>query len=296
MRTSKQIILLSALILVLGMLASASGILVLDDGDPFEFTTVRGESVRVFGSGLYRYDSIVIASGNRGVDMVTLTVAVPLLLVSIVLYRRGSTKGQVLLTGMVAYFLYVYATLCLGTAYNDLFLVYVALFSASFYCLLLLLNSHELLHLATRLAQRVPGRGIAMFLFVTAFVATLAWAVSPVEAIVTGQPPDILGDNTTLVTHALDLAITVPALFVSGALILRKRSTGYLIAIPLLALVAMLAPAVTLMTVFQIRAGVELTPAEFAGYVIGHREPGVFCAVAHVCACAEGKTCMCDED
>lgn len=37
--------------------------------------------------------------------------------------------------GALAYFLYVYATLALNAAYNDLFLVYVALFSASFFAL-----------------------------------------------------------------------------------------------------------------------------------------------------------------
>jgi hypothetical protein len=45
-----------------------------------------------------------------------------------VLYRRGSLRGRLLLIGILTYFLYVYASIAFGAAYNALFLVYVGLF------------------------------------------------------------------------------------------------------------------------------------------------------------------------
>jgi len=41
-----------------------------------------------------------------------------------ILYQRGSMGGQLLLTGTLGYFLYLYASMALGAAYNRLFVVY----------------------------------------------------------------------------------------------------------------------------------------------------------------------------
>ena len=55
---------------------------------------------------------------------------------------------RILLTGILAYFLYYGASLGLGTAYNRLFLVYIALFSASFYAFILAFTAFDLDSLA----------------------------------------------------------------------------------------------------------------------------------------------------
>lgn len=47
-----------------------------------------------------------------------LFLGIPLLVVSIVLYQRGSLAGVLLLTGILGYFLYVYASMALGAAYK----------------------------------------------------------------------------------------------------------------------------------------------------------------------------------
>jgi hypothetical protein len=51
---------------------------------------------------------------------------------------------------------------------------------------------------------------------------------------------------------------------------------GYLIAFPLLGLIVMLLPAIALMTVFQLRAGVAFTPGEVVGPMAGFATLGLF--------------------
>ncbi len=70
-------------------------------------------------------------------------------------------------------------------------------------------------------------------------------------------------------TYALDLAVITPATFISGALILRRSPLGYLIALSLLVLEAMLAPLIVAQTVSQLAAGVTFTPAEIIGPIAG---------------------------
>lgn len=96
-------------------------------------TSVRGEEVELFGKGLYLYDTVFVAASSRGTDLVTLVLGVPLLLLALVLVRRGSMPGALVFAGVLGYFLYVYASRALGNAYNGLFLLYIALFSASLF-------------------------------------------------------------------------------------------------------------------------------------------------------------------
>jgi hypothetical protein len=96
------------------------------------FTAVTGEGVDLHGGGLYEHDSLSHGASFRGTDSVTLAVVLPLLLVSAMLYSRGSIRGALLLLGSIAYVLYNSFSLAAGAMYNQLFLVYVATVAVSF--------------------------------------------------------------------------------------------------------------------------------------------------------------------
>src|SRR5690242_14470426 len=111
MKSSKIVVWLSSLIVVLALIAAAIGLFYQDGGSAFSFTTLRGQSVQIYGQGLYRYDTPIAAVGFRAADAMTLILAIPLLVISTMLYRRGSLKGKLLLTGVLAYFLYNYGSM-----------------------------------------------------------------------------------------------------------------------------------------------------------------------------------------
>lgn len=269
LKTSSLIIMLCWLIGLLAVVAAGSGLFVHGGQSNLVFTTVRGEAAQVYGIGLYRYDSLMVGAGQRGVDFVTLLFGVPLLVVSAMRYRRRSVRGGLLLAGALTYFLYVYATLSVGIAFNAMFLVYVALFGASFYALVLLVTMINVPQLTTYLADGLPHRFIGGFLIASGLLTAAVWLEAPLTSLLTGSPPALLGHSTTLVTHALDLAIIVPAMFIAGVLVLRRNPLGYFIAVPLLVLTVMLVPTVIAMTASQIRAGVAFTTAEWIGPIAG---------------------------
>src|SRR5690349_19107342 len=106
MQPSKAVMWLSILIAALAALAALVGLFWHDAGSPFAVTTLRGETVQMYGQGLYRYETLRDGAGFRGVDLFALVVAIPLLMLGTQLYRRGSLRGGLLLTGTLAYFLY----------------------------------------------------------------------------------------------------------------------------------------------------------------------------------------------
>src|SRR5947209_8412685 len=219
MHTSKIVVWLSWLIGLLALVAAAIGLLYQDGGSVFSFTTLRGEPVQIYGQGLYRYDLPLTAIGFRAADAITLVLAIPLLIFSTVLYRRGSFKGGLLLVGTLAYFLYNYGSMAIGAAYNTLFLVYVVLFSASLFGLVLALTSFDKQELPSHFSTKLPRRGIGIFLILSGAILLLVWLVlSIVPALLQGTAPSVVASYTTFITGVMDIGLVAPILMVCGGL------------------------------------------------------------------------------
>lgn len=172
-------------------------------------------------------------------------------------YRRGSLKGGLLLVGTLAYFLYTYASIAFGAAYNSLFLVYVALFSASLFALVLTLASFDVRDLPARFLASLPRRSIGVFLIVSGVILALVWlALSIVPAQLEGQVPPQVASYTTFMTGVMDLGVVAPALIVAGASLLRLKPIGYPLASMMLVFSAVLGPNLIAAGITQLLGGV----------------------------------------
>jgi hypothetical protein len=268
MKPSKIVVWLSWLIAALALVAAAIGLFYQDGGTAFSFTTLRGQTVQIYGQGLYRYDIPITAVGYRAADAVTLVLAIPLLVISSLLYRHGSLKGGLGLSGALAYFLYNYGSMAVGAAYNSLFLVYVALFSASLFGLVLSLTSFDVQGLPAHFTGGLPRRGIGMFLVVSGAILLLVWLVlSIVPALFQGTAPPEVASYTTFITGVVDIGIVAPALIVAGVLLLRRASTGYLLAAMMLVFTVALGPNLTVAGIAQLLTGV-ISIGQFIGMTV----------------------------
>lgn len=255
------------LVAVLAVIAAGTGLFWQGDGGPFTFTTLYGETVEIYGQGLYGHDTIFQVGASQGADLVALFIAAPLLILSFILYRRGSLRGGFLLASTLSYYLYYGASLGLVVAYNNLYLVYLALFSASFFAFILSLTMFDLSTLPVRFSARLPWRGMAIFMFVTGIGVAFIWLSDVVNALTTGGVPQALGSHIALVTYTLDVGIIAPAALLAGSLMLRRAPFGYLLTGVLTMLLALIGAMVIGQTVMQLRIGVQLSPGELIGKV-----------------------------
>ncbi len=251
---------------VLAVVASGAGLFWNDGGEPFLFTTLRGETVEIYGQGLYRNDTLFKAPILRGTDAVTLFVSTPLLIFALVLYRRGSLAGGLFLAGMLSYFLCNAASLALGVAFNELSLVYTAYFSASLFAFVLTFRSADLKALPARISPRLPFRVMAAFLFL-AGLSVFVWLIDIAGALLHGQAPHTAASYTTEVTHVIDLGIIAPTAFLAGIMLLRRAGLGYLLASVILTLNALVGVVVVAQSVAQRIAGITLTTTELVAFV-----------------------------
>jgi hypothetical protein len=131
MRTSKVIVGLTGLLLLLSLFSTGLGLFWNGNSLNAEFVSIHGKPVEIYGRGLYAYDSQLIGAGLRGTDFVTVLFATPLLVYALFIYQKGSLRGAVLLLGLQSYFLYNAVSLAFGIHYNALLLVYTGMLSLS---------------------------------------------------------------------------------------------------------------------------------------------------------------------
>jgi len=255
------------LIAILAFVTAGAGLFWQDGGGSYDFTTLYGETVQIYGQGLYEHDTIFSAGASQGADLVALFIALPLLIISFVFYRRGSLRGAFLLVSALAYYLYYSASLGFIVAYNNLYLVYLALFSASFFAFILSLTMFDLPSLPSLISKRLPRRGMAIFMFISGLGTAFIWLSDVINALSTNGVPAALGANISLITYTLDVGIIAPACLLAGIQVLRHAPLGYLLTGVLTILLALIGAMVIGQTVMQLNIGVELSPGQIVGVV-----------------------------
>jgi hypothetical protein len=251
-------------IFVMALVAAAAGLwpgAAPSEGAPITLTNFRGEAVTLNARGLYYWDTVSSAAQMQANDLVTLVLALPLLAVSFRLARRGSLRGRLLLTGTLGFILYTYITMAFGAAYNDLFLVYVALMSSSLFAFILAMMSFDLTTLPDHFSERLPRRAVAGLLFFAAGFLTLAWLGRIAPTVLQDQAP-VLENTTSMFIQAMDLGVIVPLCVLAGVLLLRRRAWGYLLASVGMLKFMTLGIAVSLMALNMARVGVPISPVE----------------------------------
>jgi hypothetical protein len=248
------------LIFVLTLVAALAGIWP-GEGQSYSITNFRGEEVTINAQGLYFWDTVSMAAQMQANDLVSLALGLPLLAVSFFFTLRGSLRGRLLLTGTLGFILYTYTTMSFGAAYNDLFLVYVAIFSLSLFAFILNMMSFDLETLSEHFSTNLPHKAIAGLLFFAAGFLSLAWLGRIAPTLLGDQIPT-LENTTTMFIQAMDLGLVVPLCVLAGILLLKRKPWGYLLASVGLLKFLTMGTAVSLMAVNMSRVGVPISMVE----------------------------------
>jgi hypothetical protein len=255
-------------IIPLALIAAAAGVFWQGSGEDYPFTTLRGETVMMRGHGLYRFDTVNSSSQEVGQDIVTLVIGLPLLITGILLTRKGSLRGRLLLTGALGYFLYTYAAMSFLTAFNALFLVYVALFSLSLFGFILALAGLKPDEVVSHVTECFPRRTIATYFIIVAAFLGLAWLGLVGPPMLKGTPPAGLESAITMVIQSMDLGVIVPTSAVTAYLLLKRRPWGYVLSTVILLKMLTMGAALISMIIVQMSAGVAVDPVVSAAFVI----------------------------
>jgi hypothetical protein len=227
----KPLIILVFLIVILAIAATTMGIFSNDGRGQFEYTSIRGKTVMIYGKGLYKDMSAEVAPQGIAQDYVTLFIAIPLLILSFFKAREGSLKGRYLFAGTLGYFLVTYLFYTVMGMYNVMFLPYVILMGASFYSFILIILSFDTNALQNSFKPSTPVKITGGFLVFNSIVIGLMWLSKVIPPLLDGTIIPLQVEHyTTLIVQSLDLGILLPAGLISGVLLIRKKPSGYLLA------------------------------------------------------------------
>ncbi len=211
--------------------------------------------VGLFAPNFYR-DHPVLLPQIYGQDLLTLVVGVPALAVSLYYADRGSLRGYDVWLGVTGYLLYTYSSYAFMTAFNELYLVYVALLWLTLFTFV---GGMVRLDAAT-LKRDLSGTSVrpyVAFQLSLAVLVSLLWLSEILPATLAGTTPPAIAEAglPTAVIYSLDLGIIVPGFALTASWLRNRRAWGYAFTAVLLVKIATLGGAVLAMIVFMILDG-----------------------------------------
>jgi len=264
MKEKNTISVLVVLIALLSALTAGFGI--FSDFGPgvFEYETIRGQTIDIYGKGIYQHMSADVAIQGIAQDYITLFVAIPLLILSLIAYRKKSLRAHFLLAGTLGYFLVTFLFYTAMGMYNIMFLPYVTLLCLSFFGFFLTMKSLNNIDMLNVFSLKSPYKFVGWFLIINSVSIAFLWLNIIVPPLLDGSIyPAELNHYTTLIVQGFDLGLLLPICFVSGILLLKKKSDGYLYATIYLVFLSIFMTALTAKIIAMAINGVNVIPVIF---------------------------------
>jgi hypothetical protein len=279
MRQKTLLTFLSCCVAVVAAASAAAGIFLGGGPGRYDHTSIRGRVVPIWGKGLYQHMSWEVAPQGIAQDYVTLFIAVPMLIAALLWARRGGFRGRLLLAGTLGYFLVGYLFYLVMGMYNAFFLAYVLLAGASFFAFVVCMRSFDTAALAASFSATVSVKLPSCFLMFSAVTIALLWLSIVVPPLLDGSIIPVQVEHyTTLIVQGLDLAILLPASFLSGLLMLRRMPTGYLLGTVYLVFLSLQMTALTAKVIAMAMLGQNVIPVIFI--IPTFSLIAIYCAVA----------------
>jgi len=264
MKQNKTITILVLMTAAAAITASSFGIFSDDGTGVYEYQSIRGEEVLIYGKGIYKHMSADVAVQGIAQDYVTMFICVPFLFAALFWSRKNSTKGMLLLSGTLLYFLVTYLFYLAMGMYNEMFLVYVFLAGSSFFALVIALFSFDFNKVKEIFPSHKLMKNTGIFLIINSVLVALLWLGIIVPSLLDGSIyPKELQHYTTLIVQGFDLGLLLPISFVVGVLAIRGKGPGYLFSSVYVIFLSFLMVALTSKILFMADAGENVVPVIF---------------------------------
>jgi hypothetical protein len=186
----------------------------------------------IFLENLYN-DNLLVQSAWYGTDLITFILAFPIFLMSIVLYKKKTLFGLLLVFALLYYSLYNYAFYLFSAAFNSMYLLYVFIFTGSLYGILMIIRKIKIKAIAERYRDDTPTKLIGGFMILVAVILGVFHIGLSLSYVFTGEVPAIIKNvgHPTNVIAALDLSMVVPVALFGGISLIKKQPWGYVLAV-----------------------------------------------------------------
>jgi hypothetical protein len=165
-------------------------------------------------------------------DIANLAIVSPVWLILAVLALRGSLRAYLLWLGVLTFTVYNYVIYTFSIPFGPLFLLWVAVFGMCIYSLIGGVTAVDHKFVGASFTNRRAIQVVAWFLIVIAILFCFLWLSEDIPALLSNTRPQSLVDMAlpTNPVHILDLGFFLPAVIVTGVMLLKRKSPAYTLA------------------------------------------------------------------
>ena len=250
----KRIDYLAVIAIVLLIISSLAGVLSIDFTKGYDAINQYGQTIKMYGYGIYSNDSYFKAPILIGTDICILFILVPLFIITLLKdIKEQSYKSKLRLVSVYATSLYYATSISFGATYNRFHLIYIALFSCTLFGMFF-----TIMKIKTEGYIFTPTKGVYIFLILSGIALIIAWLPDIIPTLITGKPLSLIEVYTTEITYVIDMGIVGPLCILCLILLKKKNSLGTIILAAMLMLCIIIGIMMIPQTIVQLMSGYEL--------------------------------------
>lgn len=178
----------------------------------------------------YSLEKLNWQTQSMGQDMIDLFLIVPSLFITSVLAYRNNKTAKMIWGGVVLYLTYTFVLYCFDLHFNKLFVLYCFSLGLSFYSIVnILLTSYK--ENNERFEKSFMTRFIGIYFIIIAALFYFLWLSEIIPSIIQNTILKSVTDAGLFTNgvHIIDLAIILPAIFITGIFLLKRISLGLIL-------------------------------------------------------------------
>ncbi|MGL1891812.1 MAG: hypothetical protein OCD02_09305 [Spirochaetaceae bacterium] len=177
----------------------------------------------------YFRDSTIIAVKSHYLDLINICIVVPLGIVMFILGMKNHYWAKLFIMGIMAYLAFMFGFNSLSLFFNELFLIYVSLFSLNIFGIIL--GYEDVKQSGNYLENTIKMRISGIFLVFFAITAYSAWLIEVISSTIYGLIPESIGGMNlpVSVVHVFDMAFALPIIVFGAVLLFKGKISGLII-------------------------------------------------------------------
>jgi hypothetical protein len=226
---------------------------------PLAALIISASCIGLFTPEFYAAETLNWQAQSVGQDLIDLVLITPCLLITSVLAYRNNKAAFLIWGGVVLYLTYTFVLYCFQVHFNKLFIVYCLCLGLAIYSLvyfLFTLGNQSIAYAGSKFSSRVIG----IYFIIIAVLFYFLWLAEVVPATIRNTIPKSVSEAGLFTNgvHVLDLAIILPAIFVTGIFLLKRISVGSFLAPVILTFFILMDITIGLLAIVMKLKGVEV--------------------------------------
>lgn len=179
----------------------------------------------LFSTLPYPYETVNWRAQSLAQDWINLLLIAPALVATSWLAFMRSKRFLSLWAGVIGYLVYTFMIYCFAVHFNVMFPVYTTILGIAFYLLVWFFYLVVAQKVSVRYYEKSSVKVTSWFLIVLGAFFYMLWLVDIIPAVMLDKRSDVLIE-TGLVTnpvHVLDMAVFLPAMVITGLLLIRRH-------------------------------------------------------------------------